>query len=60
MSDTADRGDLLRIATGERKNTDKPVWRLPDTCGVTSKRGYWERAVVPLLESEFKGFGLLR
>ena len=58
MNDTADRGDLRRTAMSERNNTGKPVWRFPETWKITSKRGYWKRTAVPLLESEYKGFGL--
>ena len=42
----------------ERNSTGRPVWTFPDTWEIKSKRGYWERTVVPLLESEYKGFGL--
>ena len=58
MTDTDDRGDLRRIAMSERNNSGKPVWRFPETWKINPKRGYWKRTVVPLLESEYKGFGL--
>ena len=58
MTDTSDRGDLRRIETSERGSSGKPMWRFPETWKIKSKRGYWKRTVVPLLESEYKGYGL--
>ena len=58
MSDTSDRWGLRRIDTGEGSNSGKPAWRFPETRGVESKRGYWARTVVHLLESEYKGYGM--
>ena len=42
----------------ERNNSGKPVWRFPEMWEINSKRGYWKRTVVQLIESEYKSFGL--
>ena len=42
----------------ERNSAGRPVWSFPDTWAIKSKKGYWGRTVAPLLESEYKGFGL--
>ena len=58
LTDTAERGDLRRVAMGEGGNSGKPVSRFPETWEIMSKRGYWKRTEVPLLASEYKGFGM--
>ena len=58
LSATADRGDIRRVAMSERRSTGKPIWKFPDTWEICPKKGYWDRAVVPLLGSEYKGCGL--
>ena len=58
LTDTADRGDLRRVAMSERRNSGRPVWRFPETWKIKSTRRYWKRTVAPLLEAEYKGFGL--
>ena len=58
LSDTADRGDLRRVAMSEKRSKGKPIWQFPDTWEIKSKKGYLEGTVVPLLGSEYNGYGL--
>ena len=38
LSDTADRGDLRRVAMSEKRSTGKPIWQFPDTWKINSER----------------------
>ena len=58
LSDAADRGDLRMVAMSGHRSTGMPIWKFLGTCNIYSKKGYWKRTVVPLVESEYNGFGL--
>ena len=58
LSNTADRGDLRRVAMSERPNSGKHVWIFSYTWEIRSRDGFRKRTVVPRAETEYEGFGL--